>query len=31
MEFENIVREQIREAEKFGATAPILKVVYGIL
>lgn len=31
MEFENIVGEPLREAEKLGVPAPNLKMVYGLL
>jgi ketopantoate reductase len=31
MEFENIVGEPLREAEKLGVPAPNLRMVYGLL
>lgn len=31
MEFENIVGEPLREAEKLGIPAPNLKMIYGLL
>jgi hypothetical protein len=31
MEFENIVGEPLREAEKLGVSAPNLKMIYGLL
>jgi ketopantoate reductase len=31
IEFENIVGEPMREAEKLGVSTPVLKIIYGIL